>query len=393
LQAENDVNLSEASITSGGDTGVEIISESGNIDVSNAAISSTNYASGININSPGQISASGSQLNCVGDDGIKILGGSESIDASNAIIISTNGAAGASVIIQSVGPINLEGSRVESRSSIAPPTPALLIQSSNDGISAKSTIISSTNSGKLLEISAQGFIELDQTTVSSGGPIKISTPGNMSANSATLTATSNGKLLEVTAQGVVNLDQAIVSSGGNINIQTQGNITAKSAQIFNNSAASDSHSIQLNSSNGAIDLSAQGVVGIPQTVISSPTGNIKIQASGDIEAKSAKISVGRGNFIIEIISNEGQIDLSSSSEAGVPISDISSVGNILIKAEDDIRCESAKIAASTDFGKQLRFESTGVGRKLYVDNAYLAGSSILAVGLQIEGVPANGNIQ
>ncbi len=389
FQAENDVILSESSLTSGGDTGVQIISESGNIDVSSAAISSTNGSSGISINSPGQISASGSQLSCVGDDGIKILGGSESIDASNAIITSTNGAATASVVIQSVGPINLDGARVESRSSIAPPTPALLIESTDDGISAKSAILTSTNSGKLLKIAAQGFIELDQTTVSSGGPITISTSGNISAIGAALTAASNGGLLEVLAQGFMELDQATLSSGGNINISTLGDISAKSVNM---SSAGNGNGIQLTSTNGAIDLSALEVVSIPQTIISSP-GNIKIHAHNHIDAISTKISATNLNYTIKLISTTGQIDVSSSQVTGIPITDITSADNILIKAGQDIHCISSKITASSNWGKQLRFESTGAGSKLWVNNANLGGYSILAVGLQIQGTPANGNIQ
>jgi hypothetical protein len=196
----------------------------------------------------------------------------------------------------------------------------------------------------------------------------------------------------VLAQGLIELDQATVSSGGSINISTSGDISARSAHIFNAADAPNGSSIMLSSSNGAIDLSTlDDEVGRPQTVVNCPSGNIQIHASGNIAAISAKMSVGNGNFMVELISNEGQINLSS--KAGLAITDIGSVGNILIKAGLDIHCEESKLTASSNGGKELRFQSTGVNCILYVDNATLSGHSIKAYGLQIEGTPASGNIQ
>jgi hypothetical protein len=116
-------------------------------------------------------------------------------------------------------------------------------------------------------------------------------------------------------------------------------------------------------------------------------------AKKNIYALSAKITTENSNYNIELTSSDGEINLSSSSVAGLAITDLRSEGNILIEAGQDIHCISSRLTASNKSGKELRFESTGVGRKLYVNNAYLGGASILAVGLQIEGVPANGNIQ
>jgi hypothetical protein len=186
---------------------------------------------------------------------------------------------------------------------------------------------------------AQGFIELNQATLSSSGPIEINTSGDISANNATLTTASNVGLLEILAQGFIELNQATLSSSRNINVSTLGNISAQSANISNN-AAQYGDSISLSSSNGAIDLSTLEVAGIPQTVVNSPPGNINI------------------------------------------------------KAKQDIWCISSSITASSNYsGMVLRFESTGQGSKLYVDNATLSGHSIKAYGLQIEGTPASGNIQ
>jgi hypothetical protein len=126
-------------------------------------------------------------------------------------------------------------------------------------------------------------------------------------------------------------------------------------------------------------------------VVNCPSGNIQIHASGNIAAISAKMSVGNGNFMVELISNEGQINLSS--KAGLAITDIGSVGNILIKAGLDIHCEESKLTASSNGGKELRFQSTGVNSKLWVQDAILGGHGIFAVELQIQGTPASGNIQ
>jgi hypothetical protein len=320
---------------------VNITAETGNIEANGTTINSRSAESGIiKLAAQNDIILSESDIASQGNNGIKILSEEGTIDVSNAVINSTNGATAASVVIQTAGHINLDGAQVISNASTALPNPALLIESTNDGISAKSAILTSTNSGKLLKIAAQGLIELDHTPVSSGGPISISTLGDISADSATLTAASNGGLLELLAEGFIKLDQATLSSGGNINIQTPGDISAKSANIFNNSDASYGHSINIYSINGAIDLSTLEVAGIPQTVVNSPPGNINI------------------------------------------------------KAKQDIWCISSSITASSNYsGMVLRFESTGQGSKLYVDNATLSGHSIKAYGLQIEGTPASGNIQ
>jgi hypothetical protein len=320
---------------------VNITAETGNIEANGTTINSRSAKNGIiKLAAQNDINLTSADISSAGDDGVNIQSEAGSINASNATIKSTNDADTANVVIQATGPINLDGATVESESSAVPPSPALLIESTNDGISAKSAILTSTNSGKLLKIAAQGLIELDHTPVSSGGPISISTLGDISADSATLTAASNGGLLELLAEGFIKLDQATLSSGGNINIQTPGDISAKSANIFNNSDASYGHSINIYSINGAIDLSTLEVAGIPQTVVNSPPGNINI------------------------------------------------------KAKQDIWCISSSITASSNYsGMVLRFESTGQGSKLYVDNATLSGHSIKAYGLQIEGTPASGNIQ
>jgi hypothetical protein len=178
---------------------------------------------------------------------------------------------------------------------------------------------------------------------------------------------------------------------GLINISTSGDISARSAHISN--AADGVITVcMLSSTNGAIDLSTlDDEVGRPQTVVNCPSGNIQIHASGNIAAISAKMSVGNGNFMVELISNEGQINLSS--KAGLAITDIGSVGNILIKAGLDIHCEESKLTASSNGGKELRFQSTGVNSKLWVQDAILGGHGIFAVELQIQGTPASGNIQ
>ncbi len=369
---------------------VTITAVVGNIEANEATITALNGGGQINLVAGLDINLDSAEITSAGSGGLNIQSVEGNINASNAEITSTNGAKTAAVVIQTPGHINLDGASVESNGSVAPPAPALLIESTDDGISAKSAILTSTNNGKLLKITAKGLIELDHTPVSSGGPISINTLGNINADSTTLTAASNGGLLEVLAQGFIELNQATLSSGGNINIQTLGDISAKSTNLSNTGWEM---SIEITSTEGVVDIADLEVVGISQTIISCASGNIKIHASGDINAISTKMTTGHSSFLIELISSAGQINLSSSAISGVPITDITSAANIYIAAFQDIRCIASKITASTKSGKELRFESTGVNSKLYVDNATLAGSSILAVNLQIEGVPANGNIQ
>jgi hypothetical protein len=195
LEAKLDINLDLANITSNG-AGVNIQSDDGSIDASNATISSTNGGSSIDIQSSGQINVSEATVTCNGDDGVQILSINGDIDASNATISSTNDAKTADVIIQATGPINLDGATVESESSAVPPSPALLIESTADGISAISATLTSTNSDKLLKIAAQGLIDLDEALVSSGGSININTSEDISIQSTSMTGKiESGELL------------------------------------------------------------------------------------------------------------------------------------------------------------------------------------------------------
>lgn len=326
---------------------VSIVAENGKIEGHGSVIESRSHGQGtLKIQAKQDVDLGDSSIISQGDKGIEIRSTEGSIDASNTAITSTNGASTARVVVQSAGSINLDGSTVTSKGSPDSSTAAILVKSIDEGISAKSAIITSTNGGRLLDIAAKGDIELDLATV---------------------------------------------SSGGNINIGTQGDITARSANIFNNSAAYYSHSIQLNTTAGAIDISS--LESKPQTVIKSPTGNIKILAKGNINAISANITASTQSFAIELISQTGEINISSSQVAGVPATDITGADNILIKAGQDVHAISAKVSASTGYGKELRFESTGSGKKLWVSNARLVGKTIRAVNLSVQGVPAQGTIQ
>jgi|LSQX01.1.fsa_nt_gb hypothetical protein len=324
---------------------VNIIAENGSISGIGGIIDSKNDNKGqISLEAKNDIVLSDSVITSYGGKGLRIISEEGDIDVSNAVITATNGAATGSLLIRSYGQVTLDGAQITTNASPSPPTPALLVESINEGISAKNASLSSTNSGKLLEMVALGLIELDQASISSQGELIIRSTGDISAPSANLSSAGYG------------------------------------------------NGLKLSSTNGAIDISALEEAAIPQTIISSP-GNIKIHAQGDILARSAKISAANLNYTIEFISVAGQIDVSSSQVAGVLITDITSTDSILMKAGQDISCISAKITASAQAGKQLRFESTGAGRILSVNNANLRGNSIQAVNLLVQGTPANGTIQ
>lgn len=270
---------------------VNITAENGGIEASGTIIDSKADGAGIiSLVAKDDINISATQIASDGDYGVNIHSEEGNINAGNAVIISNNGTADATVIISAAGQINLDNATVQSKSSSIPPIPALLIESTNMGISARN---------------------------------------------ATLTSTSNGKLLEIRSRELLDLDQATISSNG----------------------------------------------------------NLIITASGNIQAISTKMTATAYNNKIDIISSAGQIDLSSSTTAGIPITDITaSQGNINIKSYQDTFIKSAKITASTNWGMKLQFESTGTDRKLWVQDANLAGNSIKAFNIEITGTTANGTI-
>lgn len=271
---------------------VNIEAEEGKINAIGTVIESKSDGAGIiNLAAKDDINISAAEVTSQGSLGVNIHSAEGNINAEKAEIISTNGASNATVKISSGGQINLDDATVESSSSSNPPTPALLIESTGMGISARNAHFTSTSPGKLLEIRGQEFLDLDQ---------------------------------------------AVISSQGAITISSAANITAKSVSMAN---------------------------------------------SG-------------WNNKIEITSSSGQIDLSSGTGDGMPVTNIASGDNVHIKAHKDIYIVAAKISASIGWAKELRFESTGSGRRLWVANAILAGKSIIAQNLQVEGTPdpASGNI-
>ncbi|MFA7077241.1 MAG: hypothetical protein WC147_02345, partial [Syntrophomonas sp.] len=323
---------------------VNIEAAEGKISAIGTVIESKSDGAGIiNLAAQDDINISATEITSQGSLGISIHSAEGSINAENAEIISINGSANATVEISSEGPINLDGATVESRSSSNPPTPALLIESTGMGISARNAHFTSTSPGKLLEIRGQDFLDLDQAAISSQGAIKISSAAN---------------------------------------------ITARSASMI---SAADAKDLLITSTNGTITLSSLEVDDIPPTVMSSK-GNIIITALDNIEAKSVNMTNSGWNNQIIITSSSGQVDLSSYTVDGLPTTNIAGGDNVHIKAYEDIYIEAAKISASMGWGKELRFESTGLNRRLWAQDANLTGWSIKAFNLEIMGTTANGNI-
>lgn len=324
---------------------VNITAENGGIEANGTIINSKADGDGIiNLVAKDDVNISAAEIESDDNYGVYIQSEEGDINASDAVIISNNGATNATVTISAEGQINLDNATVQSSSSSAPPTAALLIESINMGISARN---------------------------------------------ATLTSTSNGKLMEIRAHEFIDLDQSAISSQGALTISSATDINAKSANIISGADAKD---ILISSTNGGVFLSSLEVADMPQTVMSG-LGNIIIIAKGNIEAKSVKMTATKYNNKIEIISSAGQIDLASSTVAGMPITDITAgSGNINIKSNQDIFITSAKITASTGWGMKLHFESTGSNRKLWVQNSSLTGKSITAYNLVITGTTAQGTI-
>jgi hypothetical protein len=197
---------------------VNITAETGNIEANGTTINSTSDESGIiKLAAQNDIILSESDIASQGNNGIKILSEEGTIDVSNAVINSTNGATAASVVIQTAGHINLDGAQVISNASTALPNPALLIESTADGISAKNAQVTCTNGGTYLEIRAQDFIDLEQSSIISHGTHGLKllcTEGEINAGNSTIKSTNDADTANVVIQttGPINLDGATVES-------------------------------------------------------------------------------------------------------------------------------------------------------------------------------------
>ncbi len=220
---------------------VSITAQNGSIEANGSLILTKHDGSGVILLEAQQdINIRGAEFTSEGSHGLKILSESGNIDASNSILKSTNGSVTANVIIRSPGHINLDAATVESNGSIAPPTPALWIESINQGISAQNAALTSTNSGKLLEVIAQGPIDFDQTTVSSQGALTITTAGDISARSANMVNYGWGNSILISStNGAINLSslessdlpRTNISSGDNIHIKSHDDIRIISSII------------------------------------------------------------------------------------------------------------------------------------------------------------------
>jgi hypothetical protein len=180
---------------------VNIVAENGSIEGKNSTIVTRPDPDGaISLEAKNSIDVSGANLTSKGDDGLIILS-EGNINASNASIVSTDSYNTAVVTIQSAGFIDLGGATVSSNGS-PDSTPALLIKSTADGVSAENANLATLIHSKSLEVNAQGLVELDQATVNSKGDINIITSNDIRCVSADITATGLESDLRFESTGV-----------------------------------------------------------------------------------------------------------------------------------------------------------------------------------------------
>ncbi len=243
LSHNGDVIMNGVSMTGGSSNPyvVDIVAENGGIEASGTEISSKADGNGkINLMAEDDINLSGAHLESAGDYGINIQSTTEGINAEGTAIVSTNGSPGAAVILQSAGPINLDGATVQSASSGTVSNLALLIKSTSMGISAlNATITSTSKSGdaNLIMQSAES-INLDEAVVSGQVALTISSVGDISARAASITNSAYGKNINIaSSDGLIDLsslaasDTEVSSSNGSVYITAHGDISIIAARI------------------------------------------------------------------------------------------------------------------------------------------------------------------
>lgn len=206
--------------------------------------------------------------------------------------------------------------------------------------------------------------------------------GEINANGTEISSKADGDgKIYFTAKNDININGAELTSSGNygVNIQsTEGSINAEGAAIVSTNGASGA----------AVILESAGPINLDQATVSAKV-EVTISSAGDISARSANINNSQYGKNITITSSNGTIDLSSLETFDTVIS---SKGSVHITGQGDISVISARIGASTSWGMELRFESTGTNRKLWAEDANLTGKSITAYNLTVNGTPANGTI-
>jgi hypothetical protein len=377
LSHNGDVVFNNVSITGEPNPyAVNITAENGSIEANGTTINLRGAESGIiKLVAQNDINLTSADISSAGDVGVNIQSDDGSIDASKATISSTSG--GSSIDIQSSGQINVSEATVTCKGS-----GGLSIISEAEGIDASKATISSTNGGSSIDIQSSGQINVSETMVTckgNGGLSIISEAEDIDASKATISSTNGRSSIDIQSSGQINVSEATVTckgSGGLSIISEAEGIDASNATIKSTNSAPTA----------AVTIQTAGFIDLDGATVSSngsPDPALLIESTNDgVSAKNADLATTYSGKSLEI-NAQGLVELEQAT--------VSSAGDINIITNQDIRCVSADITA-TGWGNDLCFESTGVGSKLWVNNANLGGRSILAVGLQVQGVPASGEI-
>ena len=183
---------------------VNVTAESGNIQASETVIDTKSDSRGvISFEAQDDINLSGAQLTSAGDYGIRVVSSSGSIDAQEAFMRSTGGGPNAGITLEADEGINLDRAQIMAQVDIA--------ISSTQSILARSATISNTSWGKNITItSSESGVDLSsmsapepKTSVSSSsGNVLITSQKDIAIVSASISASTGwGMKLQFEATG------------------------------------------------------------------------------------------------------------------------------------------------------------------------------------------------
>ncbi|WP_188444325.1 MBG domain-containing protein, partial [Belliella aquatica] len=333
-----DVTISAGGNISVENTGIQMNSGSGSVELTNSSGTITIKGNGIRtkgnvtVNSVGTISSISKAIdNSLGSGFINMTsstGGITSagnglrsngniiLEASGRITISSSGVIGASgsgdiIITSTDNEVDISGQGVSSRGE-------LTVRSKGKISTSGSSVRNNNGTGILQLISSEGGITTRGTGIVSRGDIFISAAGDIALNDgSTNNRSGTGNVRIITSSGSINTGSGGVTSKGKVTLSGTGDIMIRDSGV-DNRVGTDS--ITVNSSAGKITINGSGI---------ESKGVVKLNASGLISVSAGGVdnTYGTGKNILAT-STSGKIELTG---AG-----FKSKGNVYVEANNGV---------------------------------------------------------
>jgi gliding motility-associated-like protein len=283
------------------------ISAGGNISVENTGIQMNSGSGSVELtNSSGTITIKGNGIRTKGNVTVTSVG---AISSFSKAIDNTAGT-GFISLMSSAGGVTSGGNGLQSKGAI------MISAAGNIAFSGTETT-NKNGSGDISLITTSGTIDLGGDGMTSKGNMILTAPGKITISSSGIDNTLGfGNISITSTDNEVAISGQGVNSRGELNVQSKGKITSSGSSVRNSGGTGK---LQLISSESSITTSGSGIVS---------RGEIFISAAGNIALNDGSTANSLGSGDIKIITSSGSINTGSGG--------VSSKGKVILSATGDI---------------------------------------------------------